>query len=92
MKKKRKATIEEQKQKKSTLVYQLYSTIRHHFPSLFDWLREIDDCRKKSSNYELAANLTACLAMFIFKKGSRNAYNQKQKKKEPVFYTNKWLP
>ena len=75
----RKAAIKEQKRKKTTLVYQLCSTINSHFPALFDWMREIDDCRKKASNYELAAHLTACLAMFLFKEGSRNSYNQKRK-------------
>jgi hypothetical protein len=39
-------------------------------------MREVEDCRKKASNYELAAHLTACLAMFLFKSGSRNQYNQ----------------
>jgi len=38
-------------------------------------MREVDDCRKKVSPYELAAHLTACLAMFLFKSGSRNEYN-----------------
>jgi len=54
----------------------MYRTIRLHFPELFDWMREVDDCRKKASDYELTANLTACLAMFLFKAGSRNQYNQ----------------
>ena len=57
----------------------MYSTITHHFPELFEWMREIDDCRKKSSELELAAHLTACLAMFLFKTGSRNEYNQRRK-------------
>ena len=39
-------------------------------------MREVEDCRKKASTYELAAHLTACLAMFLFKSGSRNQYNQ----------------
>ena len=39
-------------------------------------MREVDDCRKKTSAYELAAHLTACLAMFLFKSGSRNQHNQ----------------
>jgi hypothetical protein len=47
-----------------------------HFPELFDWMREVDDCRKKASTYALTAHLTACLAMFLFKSGSRNQYNQ----------------
>jgi hypothetical protein len=54
----------------------MYRTIRLHFPELFDWMREVDDCRKKASDYELAAHLTACLSMFLFKAGSRNQYNQ----------------
>jgi hypothetical protein len=54
----------------------MHRTIKAYFPELFDWMREIDDCRKKASEYELAAHLTACLAMFLFKAGSRNQYNQ----------------
>jgi hypothetical protein len=54
----------------------MHRTIRLHFPELFDWMRDVDDCRKKASEYELAAHLTACLAMFLFKAGSRNQYNQ----------------
>lgn len=42
-------------------------------------MREIDDCRKKASTFELAAHLTACLALFIFKTESRNEYNQRRK-------------
>ena len=53
----------------------MYQTIVHHFPSLFDWMREIDDCRKKKSSYELAALLTACLSLFLFKTESRNGFN-----------------
>ena len=54
----------------------MYRTICLHFPELFAWMREVEDCRKKASDYELAAHLTACLAMFLFKSGSRNQYNQ----------------
>jgi len=54
----------------------MYQTIQQHFPDLFGWMRDVDDCPKKASNYELAAHLTACLAMFLFKVGSRNQYNQ----------------
>jgi len=57
----------------------MHATINHHFPHLFEQMREIDDCRKKDSPYELATHLTACLAMFLFKSGSRNQYNQKRK-------------
>ena len=49
-------------------------------------MRELDDPRKKASPLKLAAHLTACLAMFIFKAGSRNEYNQKRK--APLFQRN----
>ena len=41
-------------------------------------MREVDDCRKKSSTIALAAHLTACLAMFLFKTESRNQYNRRR--------------
>jgi len=44
----------------------MYRTIRLHFPELFGWMREVDDCRKKASEYELAAHLTACLMTGVF--------------------------
>jgi hypothetical protein len=45
-----------------------------------EWFREsVDDCRKKASNYELAAHLIACMAMFLFKAGSRNEHTQNSK-------------
>ena len=62
-----KAAISAQQENKAELIYQIHSTITHHFPELFDWMRDIDDCRKKASKFELSAHLTACLAMFIFK-------------------------
>jgi len=68
----RKKQIQKQKQRKIDLVYQMYQTIHHNFPEIFDWMSKIDDCRKKS-HYQLTAVLTACLAMYLFKCGSRNA-------------------
>ena len=64
-----------QKAKQTDLVYQIHQTIVHHFPELFRWMREIDDCRKKESTYDLAELLTACLAMHLFKAESRNGFN-----------------
>ena len=77
-KKLEKAAIRAYKEKKTDLIHQIYTTVPHHFPQLFDWMREVDDPRKKASSLELAVHLTACLAMFIFKAGSRNEYNQKR--------------
>ena len=64
------------KREKEELVFEMLITVRQHFPELLDWMREVDDSRKKASAYELAAHLTACLAIFLFKSGSRNQYNQ----------------
>ena len=61
---------------KKDLVYQIQMVIRHFFPELFNWMRMVEECRQKASEYELAAHLTACLAVFLFKSGSRNQYNQ----------------
>jgi hypothetical protein len=77
-----KSRIAQQKRKDKRVIYQLYTTIRHHFPDLFEWMCGLDDCRKKASHYELAAHLTACLAMFIFKTESRNGYNQLREKEQ----------
>ncbi len=60
----------------------MHLTIHEHFPELLDWMRQVDDVRKKASNYELAAHLTACLALFLFKSGSRNQYNQYREDKQ----------
>ena len=64
-----------QKAKQTDLVYQIHQTIAHHFPELFLWMEEIEDCRKKKSTYAIAELLTACLAMFLFKAESRNGLN-----------------
>ena len=57
------------------IVYHIIQAIYTYIPDLFDRLRDIDDVRKKASEYEQAELLTACLAMFLFKEGSRNAMN-----------------
>jgi hypothetical protein len=59
------------------IVFRLYQTIMHYFPDLFEKVREIEDCRSKGE-YELVELITAALAMFIFKKGSRNALNNER--------------
>lgn len=41
------------KREKRELVFELFLTIREHFPDLFDWMRQIDDSRQKASTYEL---------------------------------------
>ena len=70
------------KREKKELVFEMRITIREHFPDLFDLMRKIDDVRKKASTYELAALLTACLAIFLFKSVSRNQYNQNREENQ----------
>ncbi len=59
----------------TNIIFQILHTIHEYFPDLFDRLRDIEDVRKKASEYEQAELLVACLAMFLFKEGSRNAMN-----------------
>jgi len=68
-----------------SVAYQMRQIIEHFFPDLFTWMREIEDCRSKSE-YELAEIITACLAMFLFKVGSRNGMNNLQT--DPEFRKN----
>lgn len=57
------------------IIFQILHTIHTCFPDLFDRLRDIEDVRKKDSEYEQAELVVACIAMFLFKEGSRNAMN-----------------
>ena len=65
---------QQRSQKGTQLVYTISKTINHFFPDLFDRIREIEDFRKKS-DYKLVELITACISMFLFKEGSRNAFN-----------------
>lgn len=57
-----------------TMVCELFKTINHFFPDLFEQLRQIEDCRGRS-DYALSEILMAAIALFIFQQGSRNAFN-----------------
>ncbi|OQX08874.1 MAG: hypothetical protein BWK80_47630 [Desulfobacteraceae bacterium IS3] len=59
---------------KKKIILKLRKTIHHWFPDLFDKIKEIEDCRKKGF-YELTELIMAAIMMFIFKKESRNAFN-----------------
>ncbi len=56
------------------MVCELFKTINHFFPDLFEQLRQIEDCRRQS-DYTLSEILMAAIALFIFQQGSRNAFN-----------------
>ncbi len=58
-------------------------TIFHYFPDLYDRIREIGDVRKKQV-YELTELLMAAIMMSVFKKGSRNAFNNERESEEFV--------
>lgn len=66
-----------QKALRRNIVFRLYKTIVHYFPDLFEKMREIEDYRPKSE-YELVELIMAAIAMFLFKKGSRNAFNNER--------------
>ena len=52
----------------------IFHRIHQYFPGLFDRIALIEDVRKKSE-YKLTEIIMAGIAMFIFKEGSRNAFN-----------------
>ena len=54
--------------------YLIYHRIHKYFPGLFNRISEIEDVRKKSE-YKLTEIIMAGISMFIFKEGSRNAFN-----------------
>jgi len=60
-----------------TVLYELFKTLHHFFPDLFEPLRQREDCRKKS-DYTLVEILMAGIALFLFQQGSRNAFNNKR--------------
>lgn len=55
--------------------------INHYFPDLVERINNIEDYRHKSE-YSIAELITACIAMFIFKEGSRNAFNNDREEAE----------
>jgi len=50
-------------------------TIQQFFPDLVERINELDDPRSKEGIYSLAELISGCIAMFLFKQGSRNAMN-----------------
>ena len=59
------------------VLYELFKTIHHFFPDLFEQLRQLEDCRQKS-DYTLVEILLAGIMLFVFQQGSRNALNNKR--------------
>ena len=56
---------------------ELFKTLHHFFPNLFDQIRQLEDCRAKS-DYTLVEIVLAGIMMFVFQQGSRHAFNNKR--------------
>jgi hypothetical protein len=72
-------------QEKRNLMFRLKKTIDHHFPDLYEKIEMIPECRKQA-DYRLLELIMAGVAMFLFKKGSRNAMNNERD--DPTFRMN----
>ncbi len=59
------------------LVHYFPKTIKHYFPNFRKSLRKIEDYRKRS-DYELREIIMGAISLFLFKKDSRNAYNNER--------------
>ena len=81
----RKKRRNRQRQEARNLMFRLKKTIDHHFPDLYEKIEAIPECRKHS-HYSLLELIMAGVAMFLFKKGSRNAMNNERA--EPKFRKN----
>jgi hypothetical protein len=57
------------------VIIQIAITIRRHFPDLFEDLSKLEDFRQIPRYYVEEVVMT-CIAMFIFKSGSRNKMNE----------------
>lgn len=63
------------------IVYQIYKTILHYFPDLFDRMQEFPDYRERK-HYKIAELILGGIALFLFKEGSRNAMNNDRKEEK----------
>jgi hypothetical protein len=81
----RKKRRNRERQEKRNLMFRLTKTIAHHFPDLYEKIGAIPEVRKQPQ-YPLLDLIMAGLAMFLFKKGSRNAMNNERD--EPQFRQN----
>ena len=66
-----------QRQEDRNLMFRLSQTIDHHFPDLYEKIAAIPECRKQP-DYSLVELIMAGVAMFLLKKGSRNAMNNER--------------
>ncbi len=81
----RNARQKRERHEKRNLMFRLKKTIDHHFPDLDEKIEVIPEVRKQPQ-YPLLELIMAGIAMFLFKKGSRNAMNNERD--EPQFRKN----
>lgn len=70
---------------KNSILFRLIQNIHYSFPDLFLRLRNIEDFRSRPQ-YELAELIFGAIAIFIFKSGSRNAFNNMNQEKFALNY------
>ncbi|NIA31639.1 MAG: hypothetical protein GWP06_17235 [Actinobacteria bacterium] len=63
------------------LLLQISQVIKVYFANFMGLLKNVDDVRDESADYKIEELIFACIAMFIFKQGSRHHFNQLRKKK-----------
>ncbi len=63
-------------------MFRLKKSIDHHFPDLYEKIEGIPECRKKQPDYSLVEIIVAGVAMYLFKKGSRNAMNNERDERQ----------
>jgi hypothetical protein len=56
------------------ILSQVYKTIKQYFPDLFERMSNFPDYRERKQ-YQMTELVTAGIAMFLFKEGSRNSMN-----------------
>jgi len=74
---------ESSKKTAKALVHQIPKTIQHFFPNFKRNIQKIKDYRKRS-DYELTEILMGGINLFLFKEGSRNAFNNDRRDKDFV--------
>jgi|GEM_PF-292284 len=63
------------------LLLQISQVTKVYFASFMELLKNIDDVRDERADYKIEELVFACIAMFIFKRGSRLHFNQLRRKK-----------
>jgi len=70
-----------QKALRRNLVFGLRQTIAHFFPDLYERLAEIEEVRQ-APRYRMVEILLGAIGMFLFKEGSRNAFNNERQERK----------